>query len=615
MKNNSLIQFIRRFTDDATQLSGAVVYAYAKMNGINGSLSIILNQYNPELDNALCEEVLEYFSNICDSFSFTFLVELLEMLIPATDRKEKGVVYTSEMIKKYIISECIACNAIPTVIDPACGCGSFLVSAAETICSTFSISYCDCIANCIFGVDIDYEAIKKTKLLLSLLAVMKGETIPQHFNLLQADMINPSSLSIIKGTWPNGFDCVIGNPPYVRARNIGVEEKQFLSCWETSSIGNVDLYMPFFEVGLRLLNEKGKLGFITANGYIQGVNGRSLRKYLLAQGFPIKIVDFREAQLFKNVTSYTCVTIIDKSKTDKHIAYTRIDEGNTLLNHSLSKYEFGLFEDGAPWRLYNTNIDNIICRFEKEGTPLSHWKIRNGLATLKNELFFFFPDKEDRVYYYRTYNGNSYRIEKAICIPIVKPNTIKNETELSENTEVAIFPYKRKKQSFSIIEENELKTTYPQAYHFLFEYKAVLDARDKGHGDYPAWYAYGRTQGMNNFGKKLLIPYIAGAPTAVLALEEELLFYCGYALFSDSEEELRIIKVFLESDAFWYYIFHTSKPYSKGYMALAKNYIVRFSIPELTVTEKKYILSSPQHDELNMFIWQKYGICDPHDLP
>ena len=610
-----VIRSIKKFTDDANQLSGAVVYAYAKMNGINGSLSNVLNQYNPELDKTLCEDVLEYFSAICDSFSFKFLVELLEMLIPENDRKEKGVVYTPEMIKKYIISECIARDVIPTVIDPACGCGSFLVSVAETICSTFSISYGDCIANYIFGIDIDYEAIKKARLLLSLLAVMKGEPIPHRFNLLQADMLDPTSLSTIKSTWQNGFDCVIGNPPYVRARNIGEEEKQFLSCWETSSIGNVDLYMPFFEVGLRLLKDKGKLGYITANGYLQGVNGRSLRKYLLLQGFSIKIVDFREAQLFKNVTSYTCVTIIDKSNEDKYIAYTRINEENTLINHSLSKYDFGLFEDGAPWRLYNNKIDNVICRFEKEGTPLSHWKIRNGLATLKNELFFFFPDKEDGVYYYRTYNGNSYIIEKAICIPIVKPNTIKNEKELSENTEVAIFPYKRKNQSFAIIEENELKTTYPQAYQFLFEYKTVLAARDKGHGDYPAWYAYGRTQGMNNFGKKILIPYIAGVPTAVLALDEELLYYCGYALFSESEEELRIIKAFLESDAFWYYIFHTSKPYSKGYMSLAKNYIVRFSIPELTVAEKNYILSSPQHDDLNMFIWEKYGIYDPHDLP
>ena len=116
---------------------------------------------------------------------------------------------------------------------------------------------------------------------------------------------------------------------------------------------------------------------------------------------------------------------------------------------------------------------------------------------------------------------------------------------------------------------------------------------------------------MNNFGKKLLIPYIAGEPIAVLSLEEKLLFYCGYALISDDEQELKILKCFLESDAFWYYIYHTSKPYSKGYMAFAKNYIVNFTIPKLSEAEKQYLLSNSSKSELNRWIWTKYGIDNP----
>ena len=115
---------------------------------------------------------------------------------------------------------------------------------------------------------------------------------------------------------------------------------------------------------------------------------------------------------------------------------------------------------------------------------------------------------------------------------------------------------------------------------------------------------------MNNFGKKLLIPYIADEPIAVLSLEENLLFYCGYALISDDEQELRVLKCFLESDAFWYYIYYTSKPYSKGYMAFAKNYIINFSIPSVSKEEVQYLLSNPPKDELNKWIWRKYGITE-----
>lgn len=216
--------------------------------------------------------------------------------------------------------------------------------------------------------------------------------------------------------------------------------------------------------------------------------------------------------------------------------------------------------------------------------------------------------KKNETYYYRSYNGKEYPVEKDICIPIVKPNIIKNEQDLNGKTEIAIFPYSRNGSTFSIIEETTFMSRYPLAYSLLREYKPELDARDKGHGHYPAWYAYGRTQGMNNFGKKLLIPYISDTPTAVLSTNENLLFYCGYALFSDSEDELRILKAFLESDAFWFYIFHTSKPYAKGFMAFAKNYIVNFCIPYLSDFEIQYILSDPPHKELNAFIWKKYDI-------
>ena len=142
----------------------------------------------------------------------------------------------------------------------------------------------------------------------------------------------------------------------------------------------------------------------------------------------------------------------------------------------------------------------------------------------------------------------------------------------------------------------------------LLNNKQTLLCRDKGNGKYEAWYAYGRTQGINNFGKKLLIPYISGSPIAILSMDENLLFYCGYALFSNDETELKILKTFLESNIFWYYIEHTSKPYSKGYMSFAKNYIQNFSIPNISENEKNFLLSSPDKVVLNNWISQKYSI-------
>ena len=57
-----------------------------------------------------------------------------------------------------------------------------------------------------------------------------------------------------------GIDIIVGNPPYVRSKNIAVETKKNLPLWSTSKVGNADLYIPFFEIGLSLLTENGILG-------------------------------------------------------------------------------------------------------------------------------------------------------------------------------------------------------------------------------------------------------------------------------------------------------------------------------------------------------------------
>lgn len=542
-----------------------------------------------------------------EKLTLSDLVECFELMVPAEEKKEKGVVYTLEEIKSYIVETVSDKDTIPMIIDPACGCGSFLITAAEILSKKYDVRICDVIQNNLCGLDIDSSALRKSKILLSLLALMNGETSEISFNLYCGNALDKNFLRTILEQ-RGKFDCVIGNPPYVRFRNIPEIEKEFFSNWTSAKSGNVDLYMPFFESGLYLLKDDGVLGFITSNGYLQGINGRALRNYFTESNYGLDILDFRDAQVFKNVTSYTCITFVYTTKNHGIINYVRINEQETILHHTFTQYEMKKFGEDEPWRMREEKIDNIIFRLENSGTPLGNWKIRNGLATLKNDLFFFTPESEDDKYYYRTYDGNIWKIEKGICIKVAKPNVIKNELDLENNRELAIFPYKKNLNGFSILNEEVIKTSYPETFKLLLAYKKELESRDKGHGNYPSWFAYGRTQGMNNFGKKLLIPYIAGKPTAVLSLDSELLFYCGYALISDDEEELRILKAFMESDAFWYYIFHTSKPYSKGYMAFAKNYLVNFTIPVLSESEKKYILSYDSKEDLNDWIWKKYQI-------
>ena len=578
MNAKNIIKALTTYSNNVSDIEHMIVYAFIKKENIKHDNSDMLKAYVSELDDALCVKAVELFSKTDMMLSLDSIVELFEQILPEGEKKEKGIVYTPREIKEYIISRVCQTKNAPTVIDPSCGCGAFLVTAAQYIHQQFNMSYCDIISQNIFGIDIDDSAISKAKLLLELLACGNNEYGEKTFNFLCANALNPKTVFKARKWQSIGFDCVVGNPPYVRFRNMSDESKSFFKHWTSADTGNVDLYMPFFEVGMSLLKKGAVLSYITPNSYIQSVNGRKLRAFLTLQNHPITIVDFRDAQVFKNVTNYTCITTIATSAKDSVIKYVRINEEQTLGGHCYSEYQTSAFANGAPWRMRKKDIDSVIQKLETAGTPLSKWKIRNGLATLKNDIYFFTPNKADDKYYYRISDGIEYRIERSICIKVAKPNIIKNEQDLIEKIEIAIFPYKLINNVFAAIGEDEMIAKYPYAYQFLIDNKDVLQQRDKGKANYPTWYAYGRTQGMNNFGKKLLIPYTADEPIAVLSLEENLLFYCGYALISDDEQELRILKCFLESDAFWYYIYHTSKPYSKGYMAFAKNYIIAYFI-------------------------------------
>lgn len=105
-------------------------------------------------------------------------------------------------------------------------------------------------------------------------------------------------------------------------------------------------------------------------------------------------------------------------------------------------------------------------------------------------------------------------------------------------------------------------------------------------GDYGAWYAFGRSQAIADSGLKLLFPYMSDLPHFVYMPQKDMMIYCGYAIYSESETELLFLKRVLESSVFNYYMKHTSKPYSTGYYSYAKNYVKSFGIYPFSEEQK-----------------------------
>lgn len=122
---------------------------------------------------------------------------------------------------------------------------------------------------------------------------------------------------------------------------------------------------------------------------------------------------------------------------------------------------------------------------------------------------------------------------------------------MESKKELIIYPYD---SNTSVYSETYMQEHFPCAYSYLASYKETLDMRDKGQGDYPAWYAFGRTQAINDHGIRMYFPYMSDKPHFVISEQQDLLMYCGYAIFCDDVRELKVMKRLLESDVFDYYI-------------------------------------------------------------
>jgi adenine-specific DNA-methyltransferase len=263
----------------------------------------------------------------------------------------------------------------------------------------------------------------------------------------------------------------------------------------------------------------------------------------------------------------------------------------------------------SGWLLNEQDIVESVKKIEATGIPLGHaFKIRNGIATLSNDIYIFHPDSETADTYRFYLHGQRFEVEKAICREIIKPNVLKFESEIDKVQQKLIFPYLMDKGVLEIMEEKYLKRTYPKAYRYLSMQKASLAARDKGNGEYKAWYAYGRNQALCDSGFKLMFPYMGKKPHFVFTDKRDMLIYCGYAIYHDSPHELKVLKAILESDLFHFYMTHTSKPYASGYYSYAKNYVKNFGICQLTDKEKLYLTAPRSKREINQFLLKKYQV-------
>lgn len=558
-------------------------------------------------DNSQVDEFAKILKADGCTFSIEDLMRLFEFVISPCDRIVNGAVYTPPEVRGTIVRRCLSeCKNISNirVADISCGCGGFLVDVALWIHKKTKKTFAKIFKENIWGIDIQDYAISRTKILLSLLAISEGEDDDFDFNLLCSDTLN-----FVDGCWDakySNFDVIVGNPPYVCSRNLGAETHEKLACYEVCSSGHPDLYIPFFQIAIEMLNENGVMGYITMNTFLRSVNGRAVRKYFAEHKYDITIIDFRGYQIFETKSTYTCLFYLSKRLKAKGVHYA-VGNGDQLNDRmSFTYVSYADLDNDKGWAL---NAFSEMSAIEAAGVQIKDYcPSRHGIATLSNETFIFRPVREDRLCYYLLCDGKYYPIEKSICRDVVNPNKLNSVDGISLLTEKLIYPYRIENQKAVVYTPTEMARRFSKAFAYLKDRKEVLLARDKGDtSSYPQWYAFGRTQSLMMPRYKLFFPKFANKPLrCVISEEPDLMLYNGLAFVNDKLRKLRILKAIIESDLFWNYIQHNAKPYASGYYSLSGVDIKHFGIPVLTMDEEDELLAMNDKKQIECWLRNKY---------
>lgn len=162
-----------------------------------------------------------------------------------------------------------------------------------------------------------------------------------------------------------------------------------------------------------MLNDNGKLGYITMNSFFRTLNGRKLRQYFSSRQKDISIVDFRGYQVFKKKSTYTCLFFLNKGVTSDEVKYVTNTNGILNPQFSFDRISYSMLDDMTGW---NLNENSKTEKIESIGIPLGKYcASRHGIATLSNKTYIFKPNIEDELYYYIESDGVKFPIEKVFA--------------------------------------------------------------------------------------------------------------------------------------------------------------------------------------------------------
>ncbi|HTU88585.1 MAG TPA: N-6 DNA methylase [Gemmataceae bacterium] len=384
-----------------------------------------------------------------------------------------------------------------------------------------------------------------------------------------------------------GFDCIIGNPPYIRVQELNQwapDECRFYKWrYHSAKKGNYDIYVAFAERCLELLAPDGLLGFIMPHKFWQAKYGEGLRK-IIAEGRHLRdVIDFTHQLVFRNAAIYTAIHVLGKTKNPKRqIAVTRVEkladgpaqmaEADTRrqspgLHLFLAAHPTG----DEPWSFVPPGRANLLSAVRAATTvtlgDLAD-RMAQGIRTSMNPVYVLerIAQKDNR--YFSEHLGREIDLEPDLLCPFLSAEQIRRY-EIVPSTKVVLIPYEnRNAQNGTLISAKKLENQYPKTWSYLKACEASLKARENGRMDTSGWYGFIYPKNLILIdAPKILVPDIVESPSFVLDPKGGAAFVSGYAITlpSKSTHPLTLLLGLLNSSLLGAFLKDVSTPLRGGW--------------------------------------------------
>ncbi len=500
--------------------------------------------------------------------------------------------------------------------------------------------------NNVYGVDIDAQAVEVAQLSLYLklledetpastrsyqqsfreaLLPSLGHNIVCGNSLIDWDILdgklfdredewklNPMSYS---STFPgvmksNGFDAIVGNPPYIRIQTLQENTPQsveyFKRRYQSASKGNYDIYVVFVEKALSLLNPTGKLGYILPHKFFNAQYGAPLRK-LIADGNHLEhVVHFGDQQIFAGATTYTCLLHLNKQTTTEfHLIKVQDLEGWRESSECQQGMVRAEAVTEADWIFLigdNVGLLEKLSEFKPKLEDVTS-RIFQGLKTSADKIYIV-EETERSIKQIKIFSPEKqaeYLLEPDLLHPLIKGGD-SSRFLLRKTNRLILFPY----EQGQLISQVVLKTKYPLTWEYLLANKPYLENRENGKMHGQKWYGFGRNQALDVVSlPKIFTPDIAPHSAFSLDVTGEAFFTGGvsggYGILVSPNLSREYLLALLNSKLLEWFVHQTATSMRGGWFSYEARFIRSLPIRTINFSDAK---DKVRHDKMVSLVEQ-----------